>query len=161
MGPFYYHYTDKTSLDRILKSGYIKASTDTTLDCAFGKGVYLTTLKPEEHSKEVIAKNNYEHGWKGGLANGKTDSYIKICIRNGTLKLKKVTDPNCPSRDVYLYADDLYLHDFHYTYGHVQSGKALMLCSATAGATVGGMIGGPVGAGVGAGVGAVIGYLFC
>lgn len=92
MGPWYYHYTNKESLDRILKSGYIKSSTDTTQDCALGKGVYLTTLNPKRHNKEVIAKNNYEGAWKRGLANGKTDSFIQICIPNDTVKLTKETD---------------------------------------------------------------------
>eukprot|EP00112_Aurelia_sp_Birch-Aquarium-sp1_P025068 Seg816.3 transcript_id=Seg816.3/GoldUCD/mRNA.D3Y31 product="hypothetical protein" protein_id=Seg816.3/GoldUCD/D3Y31 len=159
MGSWYYHYTDQTSLDRILKSGYIKSSTDTQLDCAFGMGVYLTTLNPNEHSKEVIAKNNYEHGWRGGLARGKTDSFIQIWIPSGTRKLRKAKDPQYPSRDVYLYSDDLYLCDFNYKHGHVSDWVKSGVC-ATGGAVIGGIIGGPVGAVVGVGVGGFIGYLF-
>ena len=162
MGTWYYHYTDKASLDRILKSGYVRSSTDTQLDCAFGVGVYLTTLNPKKHSKEVIAKNNYDHGWRGGLASGKTDSFIQICIPNGNRKLWKARDPQYPSRDVYLYTDDLYLCDFNYKSGYVSDWNTSWIgvgrC-ACIGAAVGAIFGGPFGAVIGGAGGAFIGYL--
>ena len=171
---WYYHYTDRNSLLMIQKSGYIKSSRDETFDCRFGVGVYLTTLDPKQHSKEYIAKNNYEKGWRRGLVNGKTDSFIKIYIPRGDSMLKKAEDPQYPHRDVYLYAGDLYLSDYpNHKFCHVsewgpseerrrQNGGRQVVKVVGGGATgavVGGLIGGPIGAIAGGFVGGFFGNL--
>ena len=107
--PHLYHYTDERSLKRILKSGYIKASTDETLDCTYGKGVYLTSLDPWHYDKTTVAQNNYDGGWQTGIMAGKVDSFIRISIPSRDPKLRKVYG----DRDIYLYKGDLEWQNFN------------------------------------------------
>ena len=109
---YLYHYTDSLSLQRIKESGFIKASTDETLDCTYGKGVYLTSLDPSHHSKETVAKNNYDGGWETGMMEGKMDSYLRIYIPQSDPALHKVYS----DRDIYLYRGNLNLQNFSYSY---------------------------------------------
>ena len=50
-------------------------------DCVYGEGVYLTTLQPDEHSKEQVARNNYGGAWKSRLEGGSLDCYLELEIR--------------------------------------------------------------------------------
>lgn len=45
-GHYFYHYTNKKSITKIQKSRTLNPSTNETVDCAYGKGVYFTTLMP-------------------------------------------------------------------------------------------------------------------
>ena len=110
---YLYHYTDEISLTRILKSGFIKASTDETLDCTYGKGVYLTSLDPSYYDKRTVAENNYDGGWQTGIMAGKVNSFIGISIPSSDRKLQEVYG----DRDIYLYKGDLHWPNFHCTCG--------------------------------------------
>ena len=106
---YLYHYTDERSLKRIIKSGYIKASTDETLDCAYGKGVYLTSLDPWCNDEITLAQNNYDGGWLTGIMDGKVNSFIGISIPSRDRKLQEVYG----DRDIYLYKGNLHWPKFH------------------------------------------------
>lgn len=112
--PTLYHYTDELSLEKIIKSGFIKASTDETLDCAFGKGVYLTSLNPSDNDKATVAQNNYDGRWRTGIMAGKVNAYLEITIPSGDPKLRQVYG----ERDIYLYEGNLNLLNFNCIPGH-------------------------------------------
>ena len=75
-GKYYYHYTDSKSAEKIIDSGYIKASTDCSTDCSLGQGVYFTT-KPPQSSTETLKQNNYD-GAKDYIPDSKTQVYFRI-----------------------------------------------------------------------------------
>ncbi len=75
-GKYYYHYTDSKSAEKIIDSGYIKASTDCSTDCSLGQGVYVTT-KPPQSSTETLKQNNYD-GAKDYIPDSKTQVYFRI-----------------------------------------------------------------------------------
>ena len=75
-----YHYTSQAGHEQIVRSGVIKQSQNFTRDCVYGDGVYLTTLNPEDFSKEDLAKNNYGGGWRKRLSDGRLDYYVEIEI---------------------------------------------------------------------------------
>ena len=84
------------------------------MDTLFGEGVYLTTLDPKYKTKYEIAQNNYDAGWRQGLAEGKIDCYLKISIPDSQVK-------QAPSdRDIYIFPNaDINLDNYSWTSGKV------------------------------------------
>ena len=111
-----YHYTSQAGHEQIVGSGVIKQSQNFTRDCVYGDGVYLTTLNPEDFSKEDLAKNNYGGGWRKRLSDGRLDYYVEIEIPFSDLKLERCRTGD-EARDVYLYAGDLRLDTFSWQSG--------------------------------------------
>jgi len=106
-----YHYTSKHGLAAIKREGRIKASRQMSgsasgRDCAYGEGVYLTRLDPDEHSKAELAKNNYAGGWQSRLDDGNVDYYVEVEMDVLDPQLQKC---RAQGRDVYLYDGDLIL----------------------------------------------------
>ncbi|XP_033729281.1 uncharacterized protein LOC117318403 isoform X1 [Pecten maximus] len=104
----YYHHTTKDGAAQILQSGYIKQSTDTKTDAAYGPGTYLTRMGPDK-SQSDIAKNNYD-GLNNQFADkmlrdGKTDVTIAI-----DLPSTKVTKAES-DRDIYVSPGDVTIED--------------------------------------------------
>lgn len=58
---YLYHYTNKDGTKGIVGSGYIKQSrrSGSNDDAVAGDGTYLTSMSPEDHTKEEILENNY------------------------------------------------------------------------------------------------------
>eukprot|EP00918_Siedleckia_nematoides_P097632 GHVU01213887.1.p1 GENE.GHVU01213887.1~~GHVU01213887.1.p1 ORF type:complete len:131 (+),score=23.49 GHVU01213887.1:142-534(+) len=103
-----YHYTDARGAKGIQKSGQIKKSTDTTLDAAFGPGVYVTDMRPDKHTKSEIAQNNYDGAashWKGQQKQGKTDYVVKLSVPAS--QVQKCSN----DRSVYRIPGDVHLND--------------------------------------------------
>ena len=72
-----YHYTDASGHAEIKRTKVIRRSQrGQQRDGIFGDGVYLTSLDPNDHNKEEIARNNWNNGWRENLH--KTDYYIEI-----------------------------------------------------------------------------------
>ena len=113
-----YHYTSQAGHEQIVRSGVIKQSQNFTRDCVYGDGVYLTTLNPEDFSKEDLAKNNYGGGWRKRLSDGRLDYYVEIEIPFSDLKLERCRTGD-EARDVYLYAGDLRLDTFSWQSGRI------------------------------------------
>lgn len=76
----YYHFTDKKGAVGIEKSGKIKESEAGGPDSTFGKAVYVTSMKPNEHSVENIANNNWDDARlpQQKIKEGKMDVAIKL-----------------------------------------------------------------------------------
>ena len=108
-----YHYTDAKGIAEIKRTHVIRCSLGDQRDGIFGDGVYLTSLNPEDHDKEEIARNNWNNGWEGNL--GKTEYYIEIEIPRSDENLKKINSRD--GRDVYVYKTDLYLDDYEWRSG--------------------------------------------
>ena len=70
-----FHYTDKKGYDKIKKDGFIKASSGKR--AKFGKGVYLTSLDPNEERRQV-AETIYSGGATSMYNGGRLDHYIRI-----------------------------------------------------------------------------------
>ena len=70
------------------------------VDALFGSGVYLTTLNPNEYTKEEIAKNNWDNAWFKNLK--KTDRWIQIEIPDSDKHLSKAPS----GRDIWIYESD-------------------------------------------------------
>ena len=103
-----YHYTNQRGYENIKKSGIIRQSQNFEKDCVYGDGVYLTTLNPEDFSKEDLAKNNYGGGWRRRMSDGRLDYYIEIEISYSDLKLERCKTSD-DWRDVYLYSGVFFL----------------------------------------------------
>ncbi|XP_033729286.1 uncharacterized protein LOC117318406 [Pecten maximus] len=104
----YYRHTTKDGAAKILQSGYIKQSTDTKTDAAYGPGTHLTRMGPDK-SQSDIAKNNYD-GVNNRFADimmkeGQTDVAIAI-----DLPSTKVTKANS-DRDMYVSPGDVTIKD--------------------------------------------------
>ncbi|XP_069126616.1 uncharacterized protein [Argopecten irradians] len=103
-----YHHTTREGAAQILKSGYIKQSTDTKNDAAYGVGTYFTSHGPDKSQRD-IARNNYD-GYRNQhadqmLKSGKTDAIIAV-----DLPTKDVT--KAPSdRDIYVSKGDTTIAD--------------------------------------------------
>ena len=109
-----YHYTDASGHATIRRTKVIRCSRrGQQVDGIFGEGVYLTSLNPNDHDKEEIAKNNWNNGWKGNL--NKTDYYFDIDIPRSHRDLRKVSSRD--GRDVYVFEADLDLDDFDWISG--------------------------------------------
>lgn len=94
----YYHYTDVSSLNKILETGMIRKSLSKTGDAAFGEGVYLTRLDPM-HEKKTILHNNYCN--ENGPLKKKADAVLRLKIRKSAVQ-------KCSNdRNVFLYPGTL------------------------------------------------------
>ena len=103
MGKFY-HYTNEEGYEAIKKSKKIKKSKLNGPDAVFGKGVYLTSLSPQDRTKGGIAKNNYDGGEKPMLEAGRVNYWFEFNIEDET-KLTRCEDPD--KRNIWLLKDDL------------------------------------------------------
>ncbi len=56
------HYTNEEGAEGIHDSGVIEQSTGAGGDAVFGPGTYVTTIGPNDASKEEIAENNWDDG---------------------------------------------------------------------------------------------------
>ena len=104
-----WHYTDFQGIQGILQSGYIRASTDNTVDAVYGEGVYATAMAPDAYSWKEIAKNNYD-GTRWPSLKSKTDYALGIIAPDGYFKKIK----NKEGRDIYLHQGDVHLKDVQY-----------------------------------------------
>ena len=62
-----YHYTDQDGLRGIKKDGFIRASTSSnssSKDFLHGPGVYLTTLNPDDYTKQENENTLNKGEWK-------------------------------------------------------------------------------------------------
>ena len=140
-----YHYTSEQGHQQIVNSKVIRQSQNFAKDCVYGDGVYLTTLNPDDFSKETLAKNNYGGGWKKRLSDGRLDYYIEIEIPFSDLNLERC---DADDRDVYLYTGDLDLDKFRWqsglnsewTYCEVLAGVAVGVAAVGIGAMLGKML---------------------
>ena len=101
-----YHYTDKDSARKILKSGVIKQSDPTgpNQDAVAGKGVYCTKIKPGKISVQKVAENNYDDGTslpQQKMKDGKFDVALKLKVP--THKVTKAVE----DRNVYVHPGDI------------------------------------------------------
>ena len=137
-----YHYTDASGHATIRRTNVIRCSRrGEQIDGIFGEGVYLTSLNPNDHDKEEIAKNNWNNGWKGNL--NKTDYYFEIDIPRSHRDLREVDLRD--GRDVYVYEADLDLDDFDWNSGQNSEWTPLQIT----GAVLGGLAAGAAIAGAG------------
>eukprot|EP00112_Aurelia_sp_Birch-Aquarium-sp1_P000591 Seg1056.10 transcript_id=Seg1056.10/GoldUCD/mRNA.D3Y31 product="hypothetical protein" protein_id=Seg1056.10/GoldUCD/D3Y31 len=123
-----YHYTDKDSCESIKASGKIKASRQENAadDAVFGDGAYLAAMAPHEHTKEEIAKNNYDSGpvfMEQKLNEGNIDNYVEVDIPQNDPQLEQITDPSRPDRDVAIYKGDIDLAHYDHKFGKHPGGK--------------------------------------
>ena len=115
----FYHYTDEKGIIGIQETGIITATPVTARDAFLGKGVYLTSMSPDEGKRE-IALNNWDGSSRSTAFNrlrkGRLDFYVKIeipldhdkrwTILNGFERL---------GRDIFLFRnEDIVLDDFEY-----------------------------------------------
>lgn len=121
----FYHYTDEEGAQHIIRSGKLLASLSSmaTDDAGFGNGVYLTTLKPETHSKAQIAENNWVKTSAKFIK--KTENYFVIDI-----PLSKVKDASAASangRNIFLFGNrkDLLLHKYPWWLKNYDSGQII------------------------------------
>ena len=114
MMTIFYHYTDVDGCTAIQESRKILNSLFGGVDAVFGTGVYLTTLNPNENTKEEITKNNWLDAWEHNLK--KTASWIQIEIPDSDKHLTKAPDDGT-GRDVWLYVsdEDLLLDNYDWT----------------------------------------------
>lgn len=89
------HFTNKDGKEGIQNFGGIKASNEQNGDAAFGVGVYVTKISPEE-GKEKILINNY--GTPVGNED-KADHYFEFSTELIKSKIEKAET----NRDVYVY----------------------------------------------------------
>ena len=108
---YYYHYTSRENLWKILKSGVIHASTDGMRDASMGPGVYLTR-RPPKTPDHKLSWNNYDDS-----AN-RNDPRLEAFV---ALPVKALPSVRClkQGRDVCFYPSDseLNIQDIEFTYG--------------------------------------------
>ena len=124
-----FHYTSSESAKQIKRDECIQKTP--TGYGRYGEGVYLTDLNPVENSKEDVARNNWgPNGYKGKLEAGKVDTYIRVWIPENHPCISQ-----CPSegRNVYLYKDTLYLHQFKHEIGRIDEWSVGQVLGVTAG----------------------------
>ena len=51
---YYYHYTTPQNASKIWQSGELRPSTDVINDCAYGVGIYFTTLNNYPHNSKCM-----------------------------------------------------------------------------------------------------------
>ncbi|XP_033729287.1 uncharacterized protein LOC117318407 [Pecten maximus] len=103
----YYHHTTKDGAAQIIQSGYIKQSTDTKTDAAYGPGTYLTRMGPDK-SQIDIARNNYDGCDQFAdemLRAGKTDVTIAIDLASNQVTRAK------SDRDIHVSPGDVTIKD--------------------------------------------------
>ena len=102
-----YHYTSKSSAEKIKQQEVIKASDPDGPDAKFGEGVYLTSFGPEM-GKDFLNKNN----WGGRRKiNRKLEAYVKIKMNEDDRCLNDVSEGG---RVIFLYEGDLDLEEYSY-----------------------------------------------
>jgi len=95
---YFYHFTDKEGSRNIIRSGKIQASLafSGTGRAGYGNGVYLTKMKPGDHTRSEIALNNW------GIANAsslnKTENYFVLYMPDTDTK-----DAAAKDRDIFLF----------------------------------------------------------
>ncbi len=107
---YLYHYTNEDGKDGIIEDKIIAPSNPIVRDAYFGKGVYFTSLSPNNSTNKIMINN-----WDG--VRGKkeyTEWYIRVNT-NEIAKLHKVTTGG--RRDVYMTLDAVYLNQVEYAYG--------------------------------------------
>ena len=112
-----YHYTNQQGYDQIVRSKTIRQSQNFEKDCLYGDGVYLTTMNPQEFSKEDLARNNWGGAWKKRMSAGRLDYYIEIEIPYSDLSLQRCDTSDSGDRDVYLYSGHMQLDRFSWDHG--------------------------------------------
>ena len=105
------HYTNRDGKNAIISSGIIKSSRNSITDAMMGPGVYMTSKKPHEYTKEKLAQNNYDGAASANLNIGKLDYYFAIWIPKSDVQ--KYGGP----RDVYCLKKDLYLENYTWSVG--------------------------------------------
>ena len=111
-----YHYTTYEGLQQIKRERRIRVSTGGSSrrrDLMHGAGVYLTALKPDQHTKQEIATNNWASGGQRRLREGNTDYFVEVEIPDSDYKLEECRD----QYDKWVYRDDLDLDQFDWTSG--------------------------------------------
>ncbi|VDI07535.1 Hypothetical predicted protein [Mytilus galloprovincialis] len=108
-GSWYFHYTDKDSIEKILISLVIRASLDTLKDAFFGIGSYFTKWSPWYKSKDDIAMNIFGNLAKQKLMAGKLDCCIAVFLKDSDVK-----NVSQNGRDIHLYPGDLLLSGLKY-----------------------------------------------
>lgn len=120
----YYHHTDRESMKKILESGKILKSEKKNGDAVGGDGTYLTKMGPS-HSKEKIAKNNYDGAtarfYEDKVKTGKTDVAIEFKMAKGTVH----DHSKDLKRDVHRYPDNVDLKKVTDLKVHVRGDKGL------------------------------------
>lgn len=109
-----YHYTNITGLNGIKKDEVIRSS-NSGKDSCYGQGVYLTSLNPEEHTKDYIAKNNWNDAGCAKKMQGCLDYYIEITFEDGDPDLKP--DGFRDGRNIYRYQRDVILSNCEWSCG--------------------------------------------
>ncbi|KAK7095435.1 hypothetical protein V1264_006839 [Littorina saxatilis] len=105
-----YHYTSNDGLKAIEKSGFIEESSLVRADdAAFGTGVYLTTLTPEQ-GRQRIASNNYGSDLAHKMEQqGRVECAIKLLIPRNMLDKAK------SDRDVWIHRGRVFLNVYNWT----------------------------------------------
>jgi len=95
---YFYHFTDDDGARNIIRSGKIQASLklSATGRAGHGNGVYLTKLKPEDHTRSEIALNNW--GRISASFINKTENYFVLLLPDSDIKDAAVKD-----RDIFLF----------------------------------------------------------
>ena len=113
-----FHYTGEKGYHGIKRDGFIKASVGKR--AKFGKGVYLTSVKPNEDRKDV-ATVIFAGGGDSMYKVGRLDHYIRVKIPSHRLEQKR--------ENVFmLTVNKLILNEFEWDGGENRSwGKLLPL----------------------------------
>ena len=78
--------------------------TNVTDDAIGFRGVILTTLSPDENSREEIAKKNFGNDWKNVLGDGKVKKVIRIALDDTDCNLLCGDNPD---DEIWIYKGDL------------------------------------------------------
>ncbi|XP_064639269.1 uncharacterized protein LOC135494886 [Lineus longissimus] len=112
-----YHYTSASGAKCIQRSKRINESRPKSGggdDARHGRGVYLTSIAPNETTKLKLMLNNYD---------GTPDTMLKRVIAENTRKIEKVVVVELPAylvkrveseRDIYVVKGDIDLTNFTY-----------------------------------------------
>ena len=100
-----YHFTDTDSAEKIAETGIIKQSKGgpRMSDAIFGDGVYATTLRPNDHTVNKIAYNNWDDGAlpQQKIEQGKLDAALQLQVTE-----KRVTRADT-GRSIYVVQGDV------------------------------------------------------
>ena len=117
-----YHYTSHNNLERIKREKVIRKSDESF----HGRGVYLTALDPESHSKQEIGRNNWSRGGEARVTQGYVDCYVMINIPETDYRLEECED----RQDKWRYTTDLRLDDYRWESGTISEWKVKLLALA-------------------------------
>ncbi|XP_037048857.1 uncharacterized protein LOC119083275 [Bradysia coprophila] len=102
---YLYHYTNTTGAQAIKAAGYLKMSGSSG---AFGVGVYMTNLRPNDFFRDDILKNNY--GGINSAFKGRADWVVRVKRSNLVQSKLKSVGSNVTrdgSRQIFVYQDTI------------------------------------------------------